>query len=114
MDLEEAVPRFFEGCNRNTFLAEMPTGTPERLHRYVVADHLSERLLASRLVVESHCAPEVDRHFGRVVNALVEFRDNTGALMVDRGGGGNRMALIEDWRREILEHVDALRPLARA
>ena len=67
MDLEEAVPRFFEGFNCNTFLTEMPTGTPERLHRYVVADHLSERLLASRLVVESHCAPEVDRHFGRVV-----------------------------------------------
>lgn len=64
--------------------------------------------------MESHCAPEVHRHYGDLLNALVEFRDNTGALVGEGDAGGSRVALIEDWRREIREHLDALRPLVLA
>jgi len=109
LDLEEAVPGFSEAFDRNTFRTQMPIDTSERLHRYLVADHLGKRLLDSRAVVESHCAPEVRRRYGDVLAALVEFRDNTAALIGERDAGESRVALVEDWRREIREHLDTLR-----
>jgi hypothetical protein len=108
LDIDVAVPDIFRSFERNTFRTGMPTDTSERLHRYSVADHLSRQLLESREAVESHCAPEVHRHYVDLLNALVEFRDNTGALVGEGATGGSRVDLIEDWRRKIQTHLDAL------
>ena len=115
LDLEEAVPGFSDAFYRNTFLTEMPTGTKQRLHRCLVAEHLTKRLEEQRRVVATHCAPDVYQLYAGVCSALREFRDHTEDLLVtDNAVGVDLVGSVEHDRCRILEYLDSLRRQVRA